>query len=303
MLHPSWYIEQKGSIFILRLEVPGNRVGMHAAFSTRKNGTSRGPFEGLNLGYSAGDDSEKVSKNREIFLRTLGFGPKDTISTQQVHGDHVYVVHEEDRGKGGLGDETLIPRTDALITGTPGLPLMMFFADCVPIFLFDPEVPAIAIVHSGREGTLKGVALQALGRMKKEFGSLPERCFAAIGPSIRGCCYAVDDRIMTKVKSLTNDGYTMTGLPERPGMYALDLAEVNRILLANAGICPDQIQKAPLCTSCNPSLFYSHQRDVRRVTPGSMAKCENAIEKLPADGATGRMVGVAWLGDSDGSSR
>lgn len=297
----------------MRLDLGTGETSVHAAFSTRCGGTSHLPFAGLNMGLSVGDDPQSVIRNRAFFLGALGFTLSDAVSSRQVHGDRVHVVTKVDRGRGALSPETLIPSTDALITRERRLPLMMYFADCVPIFLLDPSLPAVGLVHSGREGTLRGVVLRAVEKMAAEFGSVPKDCHAAIGPSIRGCCYAVDDRVIDRVMAITGGRPCAHPLSEMSGKYALDLAEVNRYLLLKAGLKPDHIHDAGLCTSCRQDLFYSHQRDVRHVKPRVAATAEGAYARArSADGrsaattslqATGRMAGVSWIGDPDEAGR
>ncbi|HHY38272.1 MAG TPA: peptidoglycan editing factor PgeF [Clostridia bacterium] len=265
------------------------------------------------MGLSVGDEPRAVLRNREAFLRVLGFDVNDIVSSQQVHQDGVYVVLKGDRGRGATDRKTSIPSKDALITRESRLPLMMYFADCVPVFIFDLHCPAVGIVHSGREGTLRGVVLRAVEKMNANFGSAPKDCHAAIGPSIRGCCYAVDDRIMDRAMAITDGGLSIHPLANAPGKYSLDLAEVNRLLLVKAGLPQDHIHDIGLCTSCRQDLFYSHQRDVRHIKPRTMVAAEGEWARIPsAHGptaeslnlqATGRMAGVVWIGEADETGR
>ena len=43
------------------------------------------------------------------------------------------------------------------------------------------------------------------------------------------------------------------------GKYDVDLWEVNRRILLEAGIKPDHISVAGLCTRCQPDVFWSHR--------------------------------------------
>lgn len=306
---PSWYRQAVDNLVILRFDLKIGATGIHAAFSTRHGGTSRPPFAGLNMGSNVGDEPRAVMRNREAFLKALGFNITDIVSSQQVHQDQVHVVLEGDRGRGAFDPKTSIPSRDALITCERRLPLMMYFADCLPVFIFDPSCPAVGIVHSGREGTLRGVVLRTVEKMIAEFGSVPKDCYAAIGPSIRGCCYAVDDRIMDRVMALTDGGLSIHPLTNMPGKYALDLAEVNKYLLVKAGLPQDHIHDVGLCTSCHQDLFFSHQRDVRRIKPRTMVATKGEWVRTPSTRiptaetvnlqATGRMAGVVWIGGAD----
>ena len=123
------------------------------AFTTRTGGVSRTPLDNLNLSYNVGDEESHVAENRKIILDALSIDYRTTVTAQQVHKDKIALVRKEDKGKGAFKYFKRIVQTDALITDTPGIPLLMCYADCVPIFILDPVKKAIALIHSGRKGT------------------------------------------------------------------------------------------------------------------------------------------------------
>jgi len=107
--------------------------GLVHAFSSR--------YEG-NMSLSYGDTRDSLN-NRENFLAGLGINYKDLVCAQQVHGNQVLYVTEKDKGKGALDYHTAIADTDALVTDKKNLPLAVFTADCLSVFLYDPSTPAI----------------------------------------------------------------------------------------------------------------------------------------------------------------
>lgn len=107
---------------------------------------------GLNLSYNVGDDRDHVLANRQKMAEALGFPLERAVACQQVHGTHVAVVTEKDAGKGIYSLEDAIPETDGMVTDCPQLPLLISFADCVPILLADPKRGAIGAVHAGWRG-------------------------------------------------------------------------------------------------------------------------------------------------------
>lgn len=106
-------------------------------------------------------------------LRQLGF--TGYASAEQTHGNGVAVVTVPGR----------VPGVDALVTTHRGLPLVIRCADCPPVFLVDRKSPAIALVHSGKKGTLANI----ISRTRE---AIPGADFAFIGPSIGPCHYEVD---------------------------------------------------------------------------------------------------------------
>ncbi len=67
-----------------------------------------------------------------------------------------------------------------------------------------------------------------------------------IGPAIGPCCYEVGPEVSARFDGdLTRDG-------------RLDLWEAAARALARAGVA--RVERADLCTRCNPELFFSYRR-------------------------------------------
>jgi hypothetical protein len=117
-------------------------------------------------------------------LTTLGLSPSRFVSAEQTHGNGVAAVFET------TGER--IPMVDALVTATKDLPLVIRCADCAAVFIVDRHTPAIALVHSGKKGTLANVVGNALAMMAQRYGTNPGNCLASISPSIGPCHYEMD---------------------------------------------------------------------------------------------------------------
>jgi polyphenol oxidase len=117
-------------------------------------------------------------------LAALGFSPTRFASAEQTHGGGVAVIRE-------ITGERL-PLVDALVTTTRNLPLVIRCADCAAVFIVDHRTPAIALVHSGKKGTLADIVGNTLVTMQQKFGTNPADCTAFISPSIGPCHYEMD---------------------------------------------------------------------------------------------------------------
>ena len=153
-------------------------------FTTRLGGVSAKPYDTLNLGAYVGDAREQVEANRQRVWTDLGFAETQIALAEQVHGDGVAVVTEP------TGSAPL-PGVDALVTNVTNVLLMLFFADCVPIYVVDPVHKAIGLAHAGWRGTAANVAGKTVQTLTEQFGSQPSVCLAAIGPCIGGDSYEV----------------------------------------------------------------------------------------------------------------
>jgi hypothetical protein len=229
------------------------RDGLTHGLFNRQGGHSQGPFASLNVGYSVGDEPERVEANHRAIYSALNIEPGDMVSAQQVHGARVTVATAEDGGG-------TLERTDALISDTPGLMLMMRVADCVPVFFYTAESPAVGLAHAGWRGTLEGVATKTARAMASAFGCRPEKLIVGLGPSIGPCCYEVGPEVVARVREVYGaqaDGLLSPATGE--GKAYFDLWHANALQLRNTGV--EQIETAGICTCCRCDEFYSHRSE------------------------------------------
>ena len=233
------------------------------AFSTRVGGVSPAPYDSLNLGGSATDSRGNILENYTRFGKAAGFDWKRLVFTKQVHGSRVRVVGGRQSGEGLFGESQ---ECDCLLTDTPGLPVAVFGADCVPILLYDPLRRAVGAVHAGWRGTAQGIAGAAVSAMGAAFGTDPRHLRAAIGPGIGPCCFETDADVPDALRNL-GAGAGFSGLHDcirqcgDGARFRVDLKAINAALLLKAGLLGENIDTCELCTSCNPGLFFSHRRN------------------------------------------
>lgn len=171
--------------------------GVTAAFSSRSGGLSNGPYTSLNIGLHVEDKQETVLANRKRLLDEWSIPFEDCVVADQVHGRHIQFITGEDRGKGMESTGTAIPSTDGMLTNS-GIALMAFFADCVPVFFFHPDIRIIGLAHAGWKGTASGIAGKMIEKISS-YGGHPSRCLVGIGPCIGKCCYEVDENVIEAI--------------------------------------------------------------------------------------------------------
>ncbi len=214
--------------------------------STRHGGVSPAPFHTLNLGQSVGDDRANVAQNHQRLYNALGLDLHATIDARQAQADSVAIVEERHRG-------ACIPNVDALLTRTPNLPLLLRFADCVPIVMFDPVRRAIGIVHAGWRGTVLKIATRAAQGMFDSFGTRPRDLIVGIAPSIGPCCYRIGDDVIAQVRTAFANADELL-IPQSDGIH-FDLWQANAQQFRALGV--EQIEMANLCTAHRTDDFYS----------------------------------------------
>ena len=222
-----------------------------AVFS-RKGGVSPIPWSSLNLGSTVGDEPARVSENKNKLLSAIGHSPNQLAQIHQVHSANVQVVN-----KPGSRNSVLV-QGDAMISNTPGLLMLMRFADCVPILFFDPVKNAAGIAHAGWKGTVKEVVIAVVNELKSQFGTNPADLLTGIGPSIGPDHYEIGDEVIEEVKRTFQNNWAKI-LIISPDSVKLDLWEANKISLRNAGV--KHIETAEICTACSVKDWYSHRAE------------------------------------------
>ncbi len=266
----SWV--EDGDLIYLKIDIFG-QYAARAYFTTRIGGVSSGAYASLNMGLHVGDKKEDVLQNRKKIAASLGIDPGSFVAAEQVHGAETYVVTGQEEGAGALDYHDSIPGVDALITATAGLPLISFYADCVPLFFLDPVKRVVALAHAGWRGTVKKIARQTVLQMRESFSSDPADILVALGPSISRDFYEVNERVIVEFKGVF-PGYKEFIVYRGKESYLLDLWQANMMVLEEAGIARDNILPANLCTYREDRYFYSYRREM---------------------GKTGRMASIIFL--------
>lgn len=236
------------------------RTGMvNQGFSTRLGGVSEGKFATMNFTFTRGDNPDHVLENYRRMASVLEVDLDKMVLSYQTHTTNVRKVTAEDAGK-GLIREREYKDVDGLITNVPGITLVTFYADCVPLYFLDPVKKAIGLSHSGWRGTVHRMGQVTVEAMIREYGSKPEDLIACVGPSICQACYEVGIEVIEEFKEAFHKKYWKDLFWERKnGKYQLDLWRANEIILVESGLKPNQIQTTDICTHCNPDYLFSHR--------------------------------------------
>ena len=229
------------------------------AFSSRLGGVSTGDLATMNFSVNRGDTKENVKENYRRFAAAVGFQAENLVCSDQTHTNYVRVVTEADRGK-GFDREKDYHDVDGLVTNVPGLILVTYYADCVPLFFADPVHRAVGLSHSGWRGTVSDIAGETVKIMRETYGTNPADLLGAIGPSICQDCYEVSEDVILEFQKRYEPSLYPLLYTEKPnGKYQLNLWEACRQNMLCAGLLPGHIQVTDLCTGCTPEILFSHR--------------------------------------------
>ncbi len=237
------------------------------AFSTRLGGVSEGVFASMNLSFGRGDEPARVRENFDRFCSgALGCSAERVVMSRQVHRTAIRNVTAADCGK-GVTRERDEEDYDGLLTDEPNVVLCTLYADCVPLFFVDPVRRVVGTSHSGWRGTAAQIGRVTVERMVRDYGCRREDIRAAVGPSIGPCCFEVDTPVFEVFAQMPL--FDESCVRRHGEKYDIDLWEINRRILLDAGVEAAHITVTDLCTRCHPDVFWSHR--VTGAARGSLA--------------------------------
>lgn len=250
--------EEQGVVFLTFPALEETGMVSHA-FSTRTGGVSKGKFSTMNFSFSRGDDTDCVMENYRRMGAVLDADIRRMVVSHQTHTTNVRVVTEEDAGKGVIRNRDYTD-VDGMITNIPGITLVTFYADCVPLYLLDPVHRAIGLSHSGWRGTVSRMGYVTLEAMKQAYGTDASDVIACIGPSICQDCYEVGEEVAEAFARAFGGRYhSQIFYRKDNGKYHLNLWRANQIIFEESGVKREHIHTTDICTHCNPELLFSHR--------------------------------------------
>lgn len=256
--HNITYVEKNGIEFVqFNNLIKYSDILIHG-FTTRRGGVSEGEYKSLNMAFNKKDKRENVEENYRRIAGVLGIDTENMVLSNQVHDNKIRVVTESDRGK-GIYKKSDIIGIDGLVTNNTEVALVTFYADCVPVFLFDPIKRVISLVHSGWRSTLKEISKEAVLKMKEEFGCNPADIEVAIGPSIGQCCFEVGEEVY--LEFINTFSWCGEFCKKEKDKWFIDLPQIIKNSLKSEGIQENKIVISGICTKCNKDVFFSHRGD------------------------------------------
>lgn len=254
-------INKTGNVSYITFPAYAGYEELLCAFSTREGGVSKGIFSSMNLGRPESDSVENVLENYRIFAEAIGTVSGNFVVSEQQHTTNIKIAAAADRGK-GITKARDYTGVDGFVTDEKELALCLLFADCVPVYLYDPRRHVIGLVHSGWRGTAGQIPGKAVEIMKEHFGSDPKDIISVIAPSICKDCYEVSADLYNDF----SENFSTTELSEifepekgKEDKFFLDLWRANRLTLLKTGVLEENIHTTDICTCCNSTFLFSHR--------------------------------------------
>lgn len=214
------------------------KLGLSAYYSTIK------------AGIPAPYNSPSGLSDLENLIKTIGLSHKTLVYARQTHSDNIVIL--EDYIKDSYDD------VDGFITKRHDLIIATFYADCLPIFMYDKKQKIIGLCHSGWVGTYKGIGKKMLELFTNKFNSNLADIHITLGIGIGDCCYEVSKEFYDKFNTTSSKDLITKSFYHRENKLFFNNEDYNYYNFINLGI--NNISKSNLCTYCNND-FHSFRRD------------------------------------------
>ncbi|QWT18048.1 polyphenol oxidase family protein [Collinsella sp. zg1085] len=235
----------------------GGQVGqIRFGFTERGGGVSEAPYSSLNLATHVGDNPRAVAENRRRALALLSDSAKleDVLVPNQVHGSTIVVVNKETAQNRAHLCQQLSQGADAVVCSTSHVPVLLCFADCVPVILLAPG--GFAVVHSGWKGTLARISARAATVLAEETHASPSDICAYIGPHIQGDEYEVSPEL---IEQFAAEFYAVEHTGHKPCL--LNLSACIKEALIDCGVPKEVIVDTGLSTMKHNDRFFSYRSE------------------------------------------
>lgn len=156
---------------------------------------------------------------------------------------------------------------DGLVTDKRDIVLATTNADCILYLMYDPVKKVIGNVHSGWRGSYQRIIEKAVDKMKDDFDCKTKDIIVCICPSIRKCCFEVDE----DVKEMFYDKFCFIDKINQyilntynKNKYYIDTVGINNYLLMQKGIQKENIYDCNICSNCNDDLIHSFRAEGKK---------------------------------------
>ena len=225
-------------------------------FSTRVGGDTPAPLNDFTLSAKDYPEYDNFSqKNIKIACSMIGAASSKLVQPNQQHTDNILIL-ESEADLAYLKQEAF----DAVITNMKNIPVLLVFADCIPVLIYDKKQKVLAAVHAGWKGTAKKIVQKALFNMIGFFNSEPQNIVAAIGAGIGQECFEVNTDVANQLGLSYKKDYGNIFLENNDKVH-VDLKLLNKVQLQELGV--EEVDICGYCTCCNNDLFYSYRADNR----------------------------------------
>ena len=236
-------------------------------FFSRKNGVSKGLYEGLNCGIGSNDQKKNVYKNLDIVSKKFNIKKNSLILMHQIHSNKVKIINRD--------NWTNKIECDAILTESNEIALAVLTADCVPILIHERVKGIVGCIHAGWKGSFNGIIENTLEKVKEMKGDI-DQLFVSIGPCISQKSYEVQKEFYLKFikDSKENDSFFVKNNEKT---FNFDLRGFVNKKFKDMGV--NKVDNINIDSFAIQNEYFSHRR-AKKLGQDDYGRCISAIRKI-----------------------
>jgi len=221
------------------------KAGFLHGFSASKAGTPARRSAASD--FALGREPHGLAASYAALGAEVGFEPSRLFQVKQVHGTTTHLAEGDPR-------EVVALEGDAVVARAPGATAGVRVADCVPVLVAAVNEGAVAAIHAGWRGVVRGVVPAALARLSGT------GLVAAIGPCIGPCCFEVSAEVAEEIAAAVAEPAVVVSRYGE-GKAKVDLRAAVRAQLVAAQVPAAAIEDVGGCSVCGRDRYQSYRRD------------------------------------------
>lgn len=210
-----------------------------------------------NMSTSYGDEVA-VLENRTKYFIAHGIPVERTVKMNVLHSDEIMKILSSN-SEYSIPDSNI--STDAVITNIRGLYFYVLFGDCIPLFLFNPDMTIMAYAHMSWKSICKYLHSKVAFEVTKIANCKFDDLIIVLGPSIKAESYCFTNPAQLEMPEWAN--YVKKNSNE---MFCIDLVKFIVDDLLKLGIKPSNVYCSDIDTGVD-MRYFSHFRAVNNFDP------------------------------------
>ena len=211
-------------------------------YSNKKDGNMAPRFGDKNL----------VLQNKKNFFNKNNIDINNSLKIKVTYSDNIFILDKDFINKNNLSSLEL--DTDSIITKEPNIFLYLYFADCIPMAMFDKKNNVLAFAHMGWQSIELDLHKKIINTLKEKYNTDPSNIEVILGPSIKKESY-----ILKTPSQLKLERWKPFLKQTEKDYYEIDLSGYLVDSLTKEGISDIEINSIDTAKDNN---YFSHYRCV-----------------------------------------
>ena len=143
-------------------------------------------------------DKEDVLSNKKEFFNKNDIDINKSLKIKVTYSDNIFILDKDFIKDNDLSNINI--DTDCIITKEPNIFLYLYFADCIPLIIYDNKNNVLAFAHMGWQSIELDLHKKIIQVLKEKYKTNPTDIKVVLGPSIKKESYVLKNPSQLKLE-------------------------------------------------------------------------------------------------------